>query len=256
MEGIFAKFNFDLVYHAAAYKHVPMIERHPREGIRTNTLGTRILADLSVKYGCERFVMVSTDKAVNPSNVMGASKRAAEMFVQSLQRTPGVTTKFITTRFGNVLGSNGSVIPFFKKQIENGGPVTVTHKDIIRYFMTIKEACQLVLQAGTMGKGGEIFVFDMGKPVRILDMAERMIKLCGLKPYVDIPIKITGLREGEKLYEELLIDGETTLPTFNPKIMVNRVVKHNYNEICAILDELELMTNSVGRKKFIIQKLK
>ena len=256
MEGIFDKFHFDVVYHAAAYKHVPMIERHPREGIRTNSLGTRILAELAIKYGCQRFVMISTDKAVNPSNVMGASKRAAEMYVQSLQRKPGVTTKFITTRFGNVLGSNGSVIPFFKEQIKNGGPVTVTHKEIIRYFMTIKEACQLVLQAGTMGKGGEIFVFDMGKPVRILDMAERMIKLCGLRPYIDIPIQITGLREGEKLYEELLNDGETTLPTFHPKIMVSSVVEHDCAELSESLDELEILINTIGKKKNIIKKLK
>lgn len=256
MEGIFEKYRFDLVYHAAAYKHVPMIERHPREGIRANIIGTRILAELSTQYGCERFVMISTDKAVNPSNVMGASKRAAEMYVQALQHQPGVTTKFVTTRFGNVLGSNGSVIPFFKEQIKKGGPVTVTHKDITRYFMTIKEACQLVLQAGTMGKGGEIFVFDMGKPVRILDMAERMIKLSGLKPYEDIPIEIVGLRDGEKLYEELLIDGETILPTFHPKIMVSKVVEHDYKEICQNLDELEIMANSVGKKKYIIQKLK
>lgn len=256
MEGIFAKFRFQVVYHAAAYKHVPMIERHPREGIRTNIIGTRNLAELAVSYDCDRFVMISTDKAVNPSNVMGATKRAAEMFVQALQNQPGVKTKFITTRFGNVLGSNGSVIPFFREQIKKGGPVTVTHKDIIRYFMTIQEACQLVLQAGTMAKGGEIFVFDMGKPVRILDMAERMIKLSGLRPYVDIPIEITGLREGEKLYEELLIDGETTLPTFHPKIMVSKVLEHNYVEICATLDELDLLSNSVGKKKYIIKKLK
>ena len=256
MEGIFAKFLFDVVYHAAAYKHVPMIERHPREGIRTNTLGTRIVADLAVQYGCQRFVMISTDKAVNPSNVMGASKRAAEMYVQSLQKRPDVTTKFITTRFGNVLGSNGSVIPFFRQQIQNGGPVTVTHRDIIRYFMTIQEACQLVLQAGTMGDGGEIFVFDMGKPVRILDMAERMIKLSGLKPYEDIPIVITGLREGEKLYEELLCDGEETLPTFHPKIMVSAVVDHDYGRVCLALDELDSLVNSIGKKKFIIKKLK
>lgn len=256
MEGIFKKFNFDVVYHAAAYKHVPMMERHPREAIRTNIIGTRTLAELSVKYGCERFVMVSTDKAVNPSNVMGASKRAAEMFVQSLQRTPGITTKFITTRFGNVLGSNGSVIPFFREQIDNGGPVTVTHKDIIRYFMTIEEACQLVLQAGTMGKGGEIFVFDMGKPVKILDLAERMIKLSGFKPYKDIPIEIVGLRQGEKLYEELLIEGENTLPTYHPKIMVCSTVANDYTVICNGIDELERMADSVGKRKDIIKKLK
>lgn len=256
MEGIFAKFNFDLIYHAAAYKHVPMIEKHPREGIRNNIMGTRILAELACQYGCERFVMISTDKAVNPSNVMGATKRAAEMYVQALQRKPGVTTKFITTRFGNVLGSNGSVIPFFKQQIADGGPVTVTHKDIIRYFMTIQEACQLVLQAGTMGKGGEIFVFDMGKPVRILDMAERMIKLSGLQPYVDIPIEITGLREGEKLYEELLNNGECTLPTYHPKIMVSGVVEYEYEDVCEALAELDIMINQVGKKKHIIKKLK
>lgn len=256
MEGIFAKFNFDLIYHAAAYKHVPMIEKHPREGIRNNIMGTRILAELACQYGCQRFVMISTDKAVNPSNVMGATKRAAEMYVQALQRKPGVITKFITTRFGNVLGSNGSVIPFFKKQIADGGPVTVTHKDIIRYFMTIQEACQLVLQAGTMGKGGEIFVFDMGKPVRILDMAERMIKLSGLQPYVDIPIEITGLREGEKLYEELLNNGECTLPTYHPKIMVSGVVEYEYEPVCQALAELDIMINQVGKKKHIIKKLK
>ncbi len=256
MTGIFEKFKFDVVYHAAAYKHVPMIENHPREGIRINTMGTRILAELACQFGCERFVMISTDKAVNPSNVMGATKRAAEMYVQALQRKPGVTTKFITTRFGNVLGSNGSVIPFFKEQIKNGGPVTVTHKDIIRYFMTIQEACQLVLQAGTMGKGGEIFVFDMGKPVRILDMAERMIKLSGLKPYEDIPIEITGLREGEKLYEELLNAGEKVLPTFHPKIMVSGVVEYEYTFISQALDELDVLINTVGKKKTIIKKLK
>lgn len=256
MEGIFEKFRFDLVYHAAAYKHVPMIEKHPREGIRTNIIGTRVLAELAVRYNCERFVMVSTDKAVNPSNVMGASKRAAEMYVQAFQDQPEVSTKFMTTRFGNVLGSSGSVIPFFKEQIKNGGPVTVTHKDIIRYFMTIEEACQLVLQAGTMGNGGEIFVFDMGKPVRILDLAERMIKLSGLRPYIDIPIEITGLRDGEKLYEELLNNEETTLPTFHPKIMIGKVKKYDYDAICKAIDELDYLANSVGKKETIIKRLK
>lgn len=256
MAGIFDKFRFQIVYHAAAYKHVPMIERHPREGIRTNIIGTRNLADLADQYHCERFVMVSTDKAVNPSNVMGATKRAAEMYVQALQRKPGVTTKFVTTRFGNVLGSNGSVIPFFREQIKNGGPVTVTHKDIIRYFMTIREACQLVLQAGTMAEGGEIFVFDMGKPTRILEMAERMIKLSGLRPYVDIPIEIIGLREGEKLYEELLNDGENTKPTFHPKIMVASVVEYDYDTVFVEIEQLKAMANSIGKKRDIIKKLK
>lgn len=256
MEGIFAKFNFDVVYHAAAYKHVPMIERHPREGIRTNSLGTKIIADLAAKYNCNQFVMVSTDKAVNPSNVMGASKRAAEMYVQSLQKKPGVKTKFITTRFGNVLGSNGSVIPLFKKQIENGGPLTVTHAEIIRYFMTIKEACQLVLQAGTMGNGGEIYVFDMGEPVKILEMAERMIKLCGLRPYEDIDIKITGLREGEKLFEELLNDGETVLPTYHPKIMVSKMIERDSNDMVEALEELDTLIENGNKKYEIIQKLK
>lgn len=256
MEGIFSKFNFDVVYHAAAYKHVPMIERHPREGIRTNSLGTKIIADLAAKYNCSQFVMVSTDKAVNPSNVMGASKRAAEMYVQSLQKKPGVKTKFITTRFGNVLGSNGSVIPLFKKQIENGGPLTVTHAEIIRYFMTIKEACQLVLQAGTMGNGGEIYVFDMGEPVKILEMAERMIKLCGLRPYEDIDIKITGLREGEKLFEELLNDGETVLPTYHPKIMVSKMIECDSTNMVEALEELDTLIENGNKKRDIIQKLK
>lgn len=256
MEGIFAKYNFDIVYHAAAYKHVPMIERHPREGIRTNAIGTKIVAELAIKYNCKQFVMISTDKAVNPSNVMGATKRVAEMYVQSLQKREGVTTKFITTRFGNVLGSNGSVIPLFKKQIEDGGPVTVTHAEIIRYFMTIKEACQLVLQAGTMGNGGEIFVFDMGEPVKILEMAERMIKLCGLRPYADIDIEITGLREGEKLFEELLNDGETVLPTFHPKIRVSKMIDCDPNGIKADVDDLERMIYNGGSKLDIIQKLK
>lgn len=256
MEGIFAKFNFNVVYHAAAYKHVPMIERHPREGIRTNAIGTKIIAELAAKYNCYQFVMVSTDKAVNPSNVMGASKRVAEMYVQGLQKRPGVKTKFIITRFGNVLGSNGSVIPFFKKQIENGGPVTVTHPEIIRYFMTIREACQLVLQAGTMGNGGEIFVFDMGEPVKILEMAERMIKLCGFKPYVDIDIEITGLREGEKLYEELLNDGETVLPTYHSKIRVSKMIECNDVYLAECVAKLEQMIEDGSKKEVVIKKLK
>lgn len=219
---LFNKYDFEVIYHAAAYKHVPLIERNPHEGIYVNVLGTVNLAILSVSYDIQKFVMVSTDKAVNPTNVMGASKRVAEMYVQSLQNEKGVNTRFITTRFGNVLGSSGSVIPHFRKQIAQGGPVTVTHKDIIRYFMTIPEACQLVLQAGTMGNGGEIYVFDMGKPVKIMDLAIRMIRLSGLEPYEDIDIEITGLRPGEKLYEELLNDSSTSLPTHHPKIMVSK----------------------------------
>ena len=223
LEMIFSKYNFDIVYHAAAYKHVPLIERNPLEAIYVNVLGTVNLSVLAVDKKVGKFVMISTDKAVNPTNVMGASKRVAEMYVQSLQESEALTTKFITTRFGNVLGSNGSVIPHFRKQIAEGGPVTVTHKDIIRYFMTIPEACQLVLQAGTMGHGGEIFVFDMGQPIKILDMAKRMIQLSGFVPYEDIDIVITGLRQGEKLYEELLNDTSTSLPTHHPKIMISKV---------------------------------
>lgn len=222
MEKLFDDYQFSIVYHAAAYKHVPLIEDNPHEAIFVNIGGTKNVALLSKKYCVNRFVMVSTDKAVNPTNVMGASKRAAELFVQSLQNSSGNTTKFITTRFGNVLGSNGSVIPHFKKQIEKGGPVTITHPDIIRYFMTIPEACELVLQAGTMGQGGEIYVFDMGKPVKILDLAERMIKLSGYTPGIDIKIDFIGLRPGEKLYEELLTDNATTIPTHHEKIMISR----------------------------------
>ncbi len=223
MQMLFSKYKFNMIYHAAAYKHVPLIEKNPHEAVYVNVLGTVNLALLSVSYEVNKFVMISTDKAVNPTNVMGASKRIAEMYVQSLQQEKGVVTKFITTRFGNVLGSSGSVIPHFKKQISQGGPVTVTHKDIIRYFMMIPEACQLVLQAGTMGNGGEIYVFDMGKPIKILDLATKMIRLSGYEPYVDIDIKIIGLRPGEKLFEELLNSNATTLPTHHPKIMVAKV---------------------------------
>lgn len=215
MNQIFSTYQPTVVFHAAAYKHVPMMEENPYEAVRVNVFGTQVVADLSVEYGVKKFVMVSTDKAVNPTNVMGASKRIAEMYTQALSNH---STQFITTRFGNVLGSNGSVIPLFRKQIEQGGPVTVTHKEIIRYFMTIPEACNLVLEAGAMGKGGEIFVFDMGKPVKIYELAERMIRLSGLEPGKDIQIVETGLRPGEKLYEELLSVEENVINTHHPKI--------------------------------------
>lgn len=236
MEKIFSDFNPRIVYHAAAYKHVPMMEKNPSEAIKTNVFGTKLLADLSLKHGVEKFVMVSTDKAVNPTNVMGASKRIAEIYVQSLalklkREDRPRATKFITTRFGNVLGSNGSVIPLFRRQIAEGGPVTVTHRDIIRYFMTIPEACSLVLEAGCMGHGGEIFIFDMGEPVKIYDLASRMISLAGLQVGKDIQIVETGLRPGEKLYEELLNTKEQTTATMHKKIMVAKVRMYDYNEV-------------------------
>jgi len=230
----FKKYDIDVVYHAAAYKHVPLMEDNSPEAVVTNIYGTKNLADLSVINEVSRFVMVSTDKAVNPSNVMGASKRAAEMYVQSRNFYTSGTgksckTKFITTRFGNVLGSNGSVVPLFKKQIEKGGPVTITHPDIIRYFMTIPEACQLVLEAGAMGEGGEIFIFDMGEPVKIMDLAIKMIKLAGYSPYTDIDIEISGLRPGEKLYEELISHTSKALPTHHKKIMIGKDVTKDFN---------------------------
>ncbi len=233
---LFETFKIDVIYHAAAYKHVPLMENNPSEAILTNIYGTKNLADIASKYKVGHFVMVSTDKAVNPTNVMGATKRAAEMYVQSkyfdsLTKGKKKTTRFITTRFGNVLGSNGSVVPLFKKQIENGGPVTITHPDIIRYFMTIPEACQLVLEAGAMGKGGEIFIFDMGEPVRIMDLAEKMIKLAGYTANKEIEIKITGLRPGEKLYEELLGDESKTLPTHHEKIMISEDLCADYDTV-------------------------
>jgi len=242
MEKIFANYKPDMVFHAAAYKHVPLMEENPCQAIYTNVLGTKNIADLSVQYGVKKFVMVSTDKAVNPSNVMGASKRIAEKYVQSLHyksvSTPGAETKFITTRFGNVLGSNGSVVPLFKKQIENGGPITITHPEIIRYFMTIPEACQLVLEAGGMGKGGEIYLFDMGKPVKIIDLARKMIQLAGFEPNKDIEIKIIGLRPGEKLYEELLNDTSKTLPTHHEKIMIAMEEEEDFDLIIANVNQL------------------
>ena len=242
IEQVFSEMRPDVVYHAAAYKHVPLMESFPNEAIQANVAGTKNMADMAVKYGVKRFVMISTDKAVNPTNIMGASKRIAEIYVQSLFRKLHAKdpdcTKFITTRFGNVLGSNGSVIPYFRKQIAAGGPVTVTHPDIIRYFMTIPEACCLVMEASTLGDGGEIFVFDMGKPVKILDLARNMIRLAGYTPEKDIMIKFTGLRPGEKLYEELLNQKETTLPTANEKIMVARVREFDFDQINSKVDEL------------------
>lgn len=243
LEKVFSDYQPDIVYHAAAYKHVPLMEMNPQQAIFTNVLGSKNMADLALKYQAKRFVMVSTDKAVNPSNVMGASKRIAEKYVQSLSqklKNEGKeTTKYITTRFGNVLGSNGSVVPLFTKQIENGGPLTITHPDIIRYFMTIPEACQLVLEAGSMGNGGEIFIFDMGKPVKIVDLAIKMIKLAGLEPEKDIKIEVVGLRPGEKLYEELLNDGSTTLPTHHEKIMIAQDIHEDYDFISNQIVELK-----------------
>lgn len=238
VDQVFEKYKPEIVYHAAAYKHVPMMENHPAEAVITNVMGTKILADTAVKYGAWKFVMVSTDKAVNPTNVMGASKRIAEIYTQSLNNRENVSTQFITTRFGNVLGSNGSVIPRFRKQIENGGPITVTDPEITRFFMTIPEACQLVLIAGNMGTGGEIFIFDMGQPVKIAKLAEKMILLSGLKVGSDIEIKYTGLRPGEKLYEELLATKENTIPTENKQIMVAKVRVYDHDEIAKPIEHL------------------
>lgn len=241
MHNVFQSFRPDIVYHAAAYKHVPMMEDNPSEAILTNVGGTSITADLATKFQVEKFVFVSTDKAVNPTNIMGASKRMSEIYVQSLNKSQShnnAPTKFITTRFGNVLGSNGSVIPLFKKQISSGGPITVTHSEMTRYFMTIPEACQLVLEAGCMGKGGEIYVFDMGKSIKILDLAKRMIRLSGLELGKDIQITFTGLRPGEKLYEELLNPAETSLPTHHQKIMIATVREYDFEKVKTVVNEL------------------
>lgn len=255
MEQIFSQFRPDYVFHAAAYKHVPMMEDNPGIAVQNNIYGTRVIADLAVKYGTRKFVMISTDKAVNPTNVMGCSKRICEIYCQSLNKAiqegkvQGIT-QFVTTRFGNVLGSNGSVIPIFKEQIRKGGPITVTHPDIIRFFMLIPEACKLVLEAGTMGKGGEIFVFDMGAPVRIVDLAHRMIQLSGAE---GIDIQFTGLREGEKLYEEVLSDKELTKPTHNPKIMIATVREYDYDVACQ--NEERLLSASHSHDDMAIVKI-
>ncbi len=269
MEVIFHKYKPDYVFHAAAYKHVPMMEENPSVSVLNNIYGTRVLADLSVKYKVKKFVMVSTDKAVNPTNVMGCSKRICEIYVQSLDKAlrkkqaeasaenngqasakPYTPTQFITTRFGNVLGSNGSVIPLFKKQIEMGGPVTVTHPDIIRYFMLIPEACKLVLEAGTMGNGGEVFVFDMGEPVKIVDLAKKMIHNSG---HHEIKIQFTGLREGEKLYEEVLFNGEEELPTDNPKIRTAKVREYDYDDVCVQIDKLMEISHTYDEMMIVKQ---
>ncbi|MGX8695153.1 MAG: polysaccharide biosynthesis protein [Prevotella sp.] len=264
MEALFKKFKPSYVFHAAAYKHVPMMEDNPSESVSNNIIGTRVIADLAVKYNAKKFVMISTDKAVNPTNVMGCSKRICEIYVQSLDKAikEGKVkghTQFVTTRFGNVLGSNGSVIPLFKEQIKNGGPITVTDPNIIRYFMLIPEACKLVLEAGTKGNGGEIFVFDMGEPVKISTLAERMIMLSGAK---NIEIQYTGLRPGEKLYEEVLDDKETTKPSFHEKIRIATVRLYDYHEVCREIDDLYSISqlfddmNTVAKMKAIVPEYK
>ena len=256
MMELFETFRPQIVYHAAAYKHVPMMELSPAEALLTNVGGTRLIADLSLQFKAQRFVMVSTDKAVNPTNVMGASKRLAEIYVQSLSRREGIETRFITTRFGNVLGSNGSVVLRFKDQIAKGGPVTVTHPNIIRYFMTIPEASQLVLEAGAMGEGGEIFVFDMGKPVPIVDLARKMIRLSGLVPNIDIEIKYTGLRPGEKLYEELLSDAENTISTHHDKILIAKIREEKIEGLETHFEELFTYAGQAGQSMAMVSKMK
>lgn len=253
LTNVFNTFKPQIVFHAAAYKHVPMMENNPSESILTNILGTKTVADLASEFKVEKFVMVSTDKAVNPTNVMGASKRIAEIYIQSLGRNS--STKFITTRFGNVLGSNGSVIPRFKKQIEQGGPITITHPDITRFFMTIPESCQLVLEAGCMGNGGEIYVFDMGQSVKIVDLARKMIKLSGLKEDRDIKIIYTGLRPGEKLYEELLSSAENSLPTHHKQILIGKVREYQFTEVNKFINELILLFNTQNNA-LIVSKMK
>ncbi|APX98890.1 polysaccharide biosynthesis protein [Lacinutrix venerupis] len=259
IDEVFSKHRPNVVYHAAAYKHVPLMEKHPSQAVFANVVGSKNVADMSSKYEAEKFVMVSTDKAVNPSNVMGASKRIAEIYVQALQsklkKENKTTTQFVTTRFGNVLGSNGSVVPLFKKQIEEGGPLTITHPDIIRYFMTIPEACQLVIEAGAMGNGGEVFIFDMGEAVKIIDLAKKIIRLAGFVPYKDIDIKVIGLRPGEKLYEELLNDKSETLPTYNEKIMIAKIECYDYATINKLITDLTASAKD-GSKNEIVLKMK
>lgn len=270
MRKLFNQYTPEVVFHAAAYKHVPMMENHPSEAIRNNVLGTKVLADLSEEFGVEKMVFVSTDKAINPTNVMGASKRIAEIYCQTLHNRnylpkynngvvpmPGSNrkTKFITTRFGNVLGSNGSVIPRFKEQIANGGPVTITHPDIIRYFMTIPEACSLVLEAGTMGNGGEVFLFDMGEPIKILDLAKKMIRLAGLTPGKDIELRFTGLRPGEKLFEELLNKEEEVIPTHNKKILIAKVIEYDFEKVQESIQHLLLLA-AVNKDEEVVKQMK
>jgi FlaA1/EpsC-like NDP-sugar epimerase len=251
MEEIFKKYRPEIVFHAAAYKHVPVMELHPHQAFRVNVGGTKIISDLAIKYNAEKFVMISSDKAVNPTNVMGATKKICELLVHGLSCTKGIKTQFITTRFGNVLGSNGSVIPLFNKQIANGGPVTITHPEITRYFMTIPEACQLVLEAGFLGNGGEIYVFDMGEPVKVLDVAINLIRLSGLEPHKDIKIKYIGLRPGEKLYEELFSEDEPMIPTHHPKISIAQVADSDSESIILKIDRILSSLNKMSDTKVI-----
>lgn len=251
MHRCFQQYRPDIIFHAAAYKHVPIMEEHPQEAFRVNVGGTKILTDLAIEYQVEKFVMISSDKAVNPTNVMGATKRICELYVQGISQLPRINTQFVTTRFGNVLGSNGSVIPLFSRQIEEGGPITITHPEITRYFMTIPEACQLVLEAGFMGNGGEIYVFDMGEPVKIVDLAINMIKLSGLEPETDIKITFTGLRPGEKLFEELLADEENTIPTHHSKILIAQVRESNSERVISTIQFMLQNLYSLSNQRMV-----